>query len=91
MRFLVDAQLPPALARWLVAKSFDAEHVGDCGLATASDAEIWDYALRSGSIILTKDDDLDQAAQYSDARSSYMVRERSTRRPRRACAWGDSR
>jgi predicted nuclease of predicted toxin-antitoxin system len=60
MRFLVDAQLPPALARWLVAKSFDAEHVGDCGLATASDAEIWDYALRSGSIILTKDDDFAQ-------------------------------
>ena len=60
MRFLVDAQLPPALARWLVANKFDAEHVGDCGLAAASDAKIWDHALRSGSIILTKDDDFAQ-------------------------------
>lgn len=29
MRFLVDAQLPPALARWLAAKSHETVHVGD--------------------------------------------------------------
>ena len=57
MQFLVDAQLPPALARWLVAKSFEAEHVGDSGLSAASDADIWDYALRRDAVILTKDDD----------------------------------
>jgi len=26
MRFLVDAQLPPALARWLAAQGHEAEH-----------------------------------------------------------------
>jgi predicted nuclease of predicted toxin-antitoxin system len=46
MRFLVDAQLPPALARILSAKGFEAEHVYDVQLGTAQDSAIWDYALR---------------------------------------------
>jgi predicted nuclease of predicted toxin-antitoxin system len=29
MRFLVDAQLPPALANWLAAQGHDAAHVAD--------------------------------------------------------------
>lgn len=57
MRFLVDAQLPPALARWLVAKGHDAEHVHDIGLAGASDRAIWDEAARRGAVIVSKDDD----------------------------------
>lgn len=32
MRFLVDAQLPPALARWLTERGHDAVHVLDLGL-----------------------------------------------------------
>ena len=54
MRFLVDAQLPPALARWLVGKGYKAEHVADCVLAEASDRVIWRYALSVGAVILTK-------------------------------------
>jgi predicted nuclease of predicted toxin-antitoxin system len=57
VRFLVDAQLPPALARWLVGKGHEAEHVADCGLTEASDREIWRYALSVGAVILTKDED----------------------------------
>ncbi|MFZ1575492.1 MAG: DUF5615 family PIN-like protein [Chromatiaceae bacterium] len=41
MRFLVDAQLPPALARWLAQRGHEAEHVLDCGLLDASDRLIW--------------------------------------------------
>jgi predicted nuclease of predicted toxin-antitoxin system len=40
MRFLVDAQLPAALARWLAAEGHRAEHVADIGLAGALDKEI---------------------------------------------------
>ncbi len=29
MRFLVDAQLPQAVARWLVAAGHEAEHVAE--------------------------------------------------------------
>lgn len=58
MRFLVDAQLPPALARWLIEKGHEAQHVGDTGLQAASDGAIWDYAAREGAVIVTKDEDL---------------------------------
>jgi predicted nuclease of predicted toxin-antitoxin system len=42
MRFLVDAQLPPALARWFAANGHTAEHVADRQLEAASGAAIWD-------------------------------------------------
>jgi predicted nuclease of predicted toxin-antitoxin system len=60
MRFLVDAQLPPALARWLAASGHDADHVADLGLASASDRQIWAYALDAGAIVVTKDEDFAQ-------------------------------
>lgn len=57
MRFLVDAQLPPALARWLEAKGHEAQHVYDTGLLDASDRDIWAKAGEIDSIIVTKDED----------------------------------
>jgi len=57
MRFLVDAQLPPVLARWLTSLGHEAEHVADCDLLVASDRVIWAYALANGSVIITKDED----------------------------------
>ena len=54
---LVDAQLPPALARWLVDQGMQAEHVFDLGLNEAADQKIWEYARLSGAVILTKDED----------------------------------
>lgn len=60
MRFLVDAQLSPALARWLAAKGHEAKHVGDKGMQAASDIAIWDYALASSAAIVTKDEDFAQ-------------------------------
>jgi predicted nuclease of predicted toxin-antitoxin system len=60
MRFIVDAQLPPALARWLVAKGHEAEHVEARQMAMASDTAIWDLALRESLVIITKDEDFSQ-------------------------------
>jgi predicted nuclease of predicted toxin-antitoxin system len=57
MRFLVDAQLPPALAHWLEERGHTAEHVFSLGMATADDWQIWDYAVMTGAIIVTKDED----------------------------------
>lgn len=57
MRFLVDAQLPPALARWLAKQGCEAEHVFDLGLAGADDRTIWHHAVRHGLVIVTKDED----------------------------------
>jgi predicted nuclease of predicted toxin-antitoxin system len=57
MRFLIDAQLPPALARWLVSQGHEATHVVDCGLESADDTAIRDHARASGAVIVTKDED----------------------------------
>ena len=57
MVFLVDAQLPPALAQWLAERGHAAAHVMDVQLERADDAAIWEYALRTGGVILTKDED----------------------------------
>lgn len=57
MRFLVDAQLPPALARWLADQGHAAEHVIDQQLESADDRDIWNYALQVEAVIVTKDED----------------------------------
>jgi len=57
MRFLVDAQLPPALARWIESQGQTAEHVADLEMTDASDREIWQQAKRTGAVILSKDSD----------------------------------
>lgn len=57
MRFLVDAQLPPALERLLSAHGLHAEHVMDLGMESASDSKILHHAAATGYAIITKDDD----------------------------------
>ncbi len=56
-RFLVDAQLPPALVRWLSGQGYEAAHVFDLGLAGADDRLIWKRAADTGAVIITKDED----------------------------------
>lgn len=60
MRFLVDAQLPPALARFLAGQGYDAAAVRDLGLREANDDLIWGHAKREGYIVVTKDEDFVQ-------------------------------
>ena len=57
MRFIVDAQLPPALARWIAGQGQVAEHVLDLEMARRSDRDIWAYAHDRGAVIVTKDQD----------------------------------
>ena len=57
MRFLVDAQLPPALARRLEEWGHVAEHVVDVGMTAAPDHRIREYAAAVGACIVTKDED----------------------------------
>ncbi len=87
MRFLVDAQLPPALARWLAAQGHEAAHVGDLGMQAASDAAIWDHALASSSAIVTKDEDFAQRTVLADRGPAVVwIRLPNTRR-RDLLAW----
>src|SRR5882762_3852837 len=81
MRFLVDAQLPPALVGWLVAGGHEAEHVGDRKMQTSSDAAIWDYALATSAVIVTKDEDFAQRKVLTAAGPAVVwIRLPNTRR-----------
>ena len=62
MKFLVDAQLPPALARWLREAGHDAQAVRELGLREAEDGAIWNHALAVGAVIVTKDEDFPRRA-----------------------------
>lgn len=57
MRFLVDAQLPPALARRIQAGGHVAEHVFDIGLSRAKDRDVRSHAESTGAVIVSKDED----------------------------------
>jgi len=63
VRFLVDAQLPPALARWLVEAGHEVRHVEDVNLREAEDTPIWRHALENQTILITKDEDFAERAR----------------------------
>lgn len=66
LRFIVDAQLPPALAAFLRAKGHDAAALREIQLRDADDSEIWERARADGAIIVTKDEDFAQLVAAND-------------------------
>ncbi|WP_205421243.1 DUF5615 family PIN-like protein [Rhizobium terrae] len=72
MRFLIDAQLPPALAIWLVEQGHEARHVMDCGLQSASDRQIWDTAAALNAAVVTKDEDFAQRRAVTESGPSIV-------------------
>lgn len=57
MRFLVDHQLPPALAVALRERGHDAAHLYDLSLHHLTDEAIWHRVGLEGAVLITKDDD----------------------------------
>jgi predicted nuclease of predicted toxin-antitoxin system len=57
MRFLIDAQLPPALCGWFKERGLEAEHVSRRFGGQTPDAEIAAGAVAEGLVLVTKDDD----------------------------------
>lgn len=57
MKFLIDAQLPGTLARWLRGRGFDAEHLLERNMAQADDLSIWKSSVEEGRILVTKGED----------------------------------
>ena len=66
IRFLIDAQLPPGLARRLAERGYPAEHVNRIGLGAAGDDAIWQYAAQTGATLVTKDEDFVALADGDD-------------------------
>ena len=57
MRLLLDANLSPRVVDRLRAAGFEAIHVADLGLLTATDDEIFDRAVDEALVIVTADSD----------------------------------
>ena len=57
MKFLVDANLPPTLARWIASEGHEAYHVSDLGLEAMPDRAIWARARELDACVVTKDED----------------------------------
>ncbi len=57
MRFLIDNQLPTAVARFLAARGAECQHVLDLGLGQAADSEIWRLAAERQTVLISKDED----------------------------------
>ncbi|HEY4300678.1 MAG TPA: DUF5615 family PIN-like protein [Candidatus Didemnitutus sp.] len=72
MKFLVDAQLPPTLARWLAEAGYEARAVRETGLREADDGAIWRYAEADGCVIVTKDEDFALRAQATQSGPSVV-------------------
>lgn len=55
MRFLVDANLSPTVSGALRDGGFDATHVGEVDLLTASDVAISAFAVSVGAAVVSAD------------------------------------
>jgi predicted nuclease of predicted toxin-antitoxin system len=66
LNFLVDAQLPPQLARWISGRGDQATHVFDAGLQRATDALVWQHAVTEHATIISKDEDFVDRCLFSD-------------------------
>ena len=66
MNFLIDSQLPPALAQWISAQGHKAIHVVDLGLEADDDSKIWRHAQKENAIIISKDEDFADRWLLSD-------------------------
>jgi predicted nuclease of predicted toxin-antitoxin system len=72
VKFLVDNQLPAALARFLASRGLDCQHVLDLDLAEATDAAIWDFADHNDCVVISKDEDFLYLANASSSKARFI-------------------
>ena len=74
MLFLIDAQLPPGLARWLSENGYPSEHIDVLGLRAASDDVIEAKARELGAVIWSKDADFAERARRTQGLQVVWLR-----------------
>lgn len=72
MKFIVDNQLPVALAQYLRRRGFDCEHVLEAGLGSARDSDICRHAEAYERVIISKDEDFFYLAKKRDAKIKFI-------------------
>jgi predicted nuclease of predicted toxin-antitoxin system len=60
VNFLIDSQLPPALAKWISAQGHKAIHVADLGMLADDNSKIWQRAKKENAIIIKDEDFTDR-------------------------------
>ena len=83
MRFLVDAQLPPALADWIGKRGYSASPVRALGLRDSDDGSIFNLAQEQAWILVTKDEDfVERCLGVADAPQVVWLRIGNCTNPR---------
>src|SRR5437763_15728921 len=86
MRFLIDMNLPPAIAARLRAEGHDAIHVLDPGYGNLPDREIFEQAAADHRIVVTFDLDFGEIAGSVPSRGASVILLR-LRRARQSHLW----
>ena len=82
MKFLIDNALSPLIARGLVEEGYDALHVRDVEMATASDMEIFEFAAQQDRILISADTDFGGILAFRESpKPSFILFRQSDKRP----------
>jgi predicted nuclease of predicted toxin-antitoxin system len=76
MKLLLDQGLPRSTVPYLLRVGIESVHMGEIGLATASDAKILDFADQGGWVVVALDADFHLLLALSGASSPSVVRVR---------------
>lgn len=74
MKLLLDQGLPRSTVLHLRNQQIEAVHVGDRGLATATDSEILDVGRQEGMVVVTLDADFHALLALSGATGPSVIR-----------------
>jgi predicted nuclease of predicted toxin-antitoxin system len=74
MKLLLDQGLPRSTVKHLAAAGIIAEHVGDLGMAIATDQAILDFARQQQAVVVTLDADFHHLLAASGATAPSVIR-----------------
>ena len=82
MKFIIDNALSPIIAQGLVDHGFDAIHVREIGLTSATDLDIIEYALNNNRVVVSADTDFGTLlALNRSIKPSFILFRRTDKRP----------
>ena len=74
MKFLLDQGVPRSTVDQLVTRGFEAEHVGQLGMAMALDEEILEVAVHRDAVIVTLDADFHMLLAMTHETTPSVIR-----------------